>query len=113
MRTVIVFLSLVMIFSSAAFNPVCFAMEDMCKMGSNQKDKVINDTCPVCKGKVNKNKPIKTEYKGVAIGFNCQRCVQRFKESPRKYLSHLKDECEKRCGEKESCPIIARLFEDE
>jgi YHS domain-containing protein len=68
-----------------------------CKASSHSSAKTdkaekepVNRTCPVMGGKVSKDTPYKTVYKGKTIGFCCAGCVEAFNADPKKYYKNLK-----------------------
>jgi nitrosocyanin len=54
-----------------------------------REGEVINDTCPVMGGKVEKDTPYKIEYKGKTIGFCCPGCIEQFNADPEKYIKKI------------------------
>ena len=50
-------------------------------------EEIVQTTCPVMAGPINKN--IYTEYEGKKVYFCCQGCIDEFKKDPEKYLSKL------------------------
>ena len=68
-----------------------------CHLKTAKKGEVINATCPVMGGKVDKDTPYKTEYKGKTIGFCCAGCVEKFKANPEEYMAKLKKKCVIKC----------------
>lgn len=61
-----------------------------------KKGEVINKTCPVMGGKVDKDTPYTAEYKGKKIGFCCPACIEKFNADPEKYMQEIKEKREKR-----------------
>ena len=68
MRKVIVISIVAFAFMVLGFSNIASASCGMCKAEPFEKGEVINDTCPVMGGEVDKNTPYKTEYK--AVKFN-------------------------------------------
>ena len=76
-----------------------------------EEGEVINDICPVMGGKIDKDTPYKTVYKGETIGLCCSSCVAKFKADPEKYMKKLKNnnfiikcpECGAKIDLKEQC----------
>jgi YHS domain-containing protein len=69
----------------------------MCRGGAVKKGEIINATCPVMGGEVDKNTPYKIEYKGKTVGFCCAGCVEKFKADPEKYMTKLEKKCVIKC----------------
>jgi YHS domain-containing protein len=81
---------------------VVYAGCGMCSAISAKEGEIINETCPVMGGKVDKDTSYKTEYKGKTIGFCCPACITKFNKDPEKYMAKLglkKKECIIRCPE--------------
>ncbi|NQT46268.1 MAG: YHS domain-containing protein [Candidatus Omnitrophica bacterium] len=67
---------------------------------SVEKGEVINSTCPVMGGKVDKDTPYRTEYKGKTVGFCCPGCIATFNKDPEGYLAKIETkECVIECPE--------------
>lgn len=85
------------------FSGLVWANCGKCNIGAAKKGEVINDTCPVMGGKVDKDTPYKAEYNGKTIGFCCPGCIEKFNANPKEYMAKIhKDkkclmECPK-CG---------------
>jgi YHS domain-containing protein len=57
--------------------------------GTTHEAGLINDTCPVMGGPVDKNTPYQTSYRGKKVGFCCAQCVSEFRKDPERYLKKL------------------------
>ncbi len=99
MRKVIVISMVAFVFIVLGFSSIASASCGMCKAEPFEKGEVINDTCPVMGGEVDKNTPYKTEYKDKTIGFCCPGCIEKFKSDPEKYMAKLEKKCTIKCPE--------------
>ena len=98
MRKIILILVATFAVLTFAFSGAALADCGMCDMKGREKGEVINITCPVMGGAVDKDAPYKTEYKGKTIGFCCPGCVEEFKKNPEKYMAKLeKGKCMIKC----------------
>ena len=59
---------------------------------STSSGEIINDSCPVMGGPVDKGTSNTTMYKGKRIGFCCSGCVEAFKKDPEKYIGNIEME---------------------
>ena len=68
-------------------------------VAADRPGEVVNTVCPVTGGKVNKDTPYKTEYKGKTIGFCAENCIAAFQADPEKYMTKIqpREECMVRC----------------
>ena len=99
MNKVAVMLLAVFMFAAFTIFGNVYADCGMCGDKSAKEGVIINDTCPVMGGKVNKDTPYKTVYKGKTIGFCCPGCIEKFKANPGKYMAKLKKQCIIECPE--------------
>lgn len=51
---------------------------------AKEQGKIVQVTCPVMGGKI--NKALHSEYKGEKVYFCCDMCIKTFNENPEKYL---------------------------
>ena len=99
MRKGIVMVIVVFLFMAFGFSYFASADCGMCKASSSRKGEIINKTCPVMGGKVDKDTTYKTEYEGKTIGFCCPGCIEKFKANPEKYMAKLEKKCIIKCPE--------------
>jgi len=78
-----------------------------------EEGEVINQTCPVMGGEVNKDTPYKTEYNGQTIGFCCGGCIGAFNKNPEKYWATVEEELgiEEEASQLIECPACGAKFE--
>jgi YHS domain-containing protein len=57
------------------------------EMISKSTEAIVQTTCPVMGGAINKD--ISTEYKGKKVYFCCPDCKAKFEQDPEKYVSKL------------------------
>ena len=62
------------------------------------EDEVINATCPVMSGDVDKSTPHKALYNGKTLGFCCAGCVDAFNAEPEKYVGIVEEEIGEELG---------------
>jgi len=94
MRKSIITIAILVLFTTLVFSGTASA-----RHWEHKKGEVINNTCPVMGGKVDKDTPYKAEYKGKTIGFCCAGCVEKFEADPEKYMAKLKKKCMIKCPE--------------
>lgn len=90
-------LSAVSVLIIIVFPGIALASCGMCKAEPSKKGEVINNACPVMGGKVDKDTPYKTEYKGKTIGFCCPGCIEKFKADSEKYMAKIQKKCIIKC----------------
>ena len=112
----------ILVVTLLVFSSVALAACGSFASGHKAKGEIVNDTCPVMGGKVDKDTPYATVYKGKKIGFCCSGCVGKFNENPKAYMKKLQKECviecpkcgakidvKKECGKiGKACPITQR-----
>ncbi|NQT90204.1 MAG: YHS domain-containing protein [Candidatus Omnitrophica bacterium] len=94
-KTLIAFMLVCIIVTFASFSQA-YADCGGCKV-SAKKGEIINDSCPVMGGKVDKDTPYKIEYKNKAIGFCCPGCIDKFKSDPEAYMAKIQKKCMIKC----------------
>ncbi|UCG57022.1 MAG: YHS domain-containing protein [Phycisphaerales bacterium] len=57
------------------------------EVASAAAEEIVQTTCPVMEGEIDKN--IFVEYKGKKVYFCCPPCAEKFKENPEQYLAKL------------------------
>lgn len=98
-KTIAIFV-MAAVFVGFAFFNIAYANCGMCKPALAEEGEVINKTCPVMGGEIDKDTPYKTVHKGKTIGFCCPDCIEKFNAEPKKYMAKIykgKKECMIKC----------------
>ncbi|NQT46177.1 MAG: YHS domain-containing protein [Candidatus Omnitrophica bacterium] len=107
MRKIILMSIVVFTFVAFAYSGIAFAEETG----------VINGTCPVMGGKVDKDTPYTAVHEGKTVGFCCPGCIGKFKADPEKYMAKLRTkshvikcpECGAEIDIKEQCKKMGKM----